>query len=139
MNSSNTLENKTPVNSTNDFDRLSESNQMAVLNFMSLTNCEDTDLALRYLKKATFILDRALENYFSGQIPPEETKFDPNVTNTSNGMNQSQRTQGSDPFMGQGMNYNTGASSRPPQQQGSSPNSQNLVSQYRKHLEKRQI
>jgi hypothetical protein len=73
-----------PPKQSSNFDNLSENQQMTALNFLQLTNTEDIDLALRYLKKANFIMDRALEMYFSGQMPEEETKQGPMNTSSSN-------------------------------------------------------
>ena len=57
MNAQNNLENKDKQSSSNAFDSLSENQQMTILNFMSLTNVEDTDNAFKYMKKADFIMD----------------------------------------------------------------------------------
>ena len=57
MNAQNNLENKDNQSISNAFDSLSETQQMTILNFMSLTNVEDTEIALKYMKKASFIMD----------------------------------------------------------------------------------
>ena len=57
MNTQNNSENKDNQSTSNAFDSLSETQQMTILNFMSLTNVEDTEIALKYMKKANFIMD----------------------------------------------------------------------------------
>jgi len=142
------VENNSSQNTQSPFDKLSESQQMAVLNFMSLTNTEDTDKALKYMKKASFILDRALEMFFSGNEPGnEETKFEPTPTMANSNTNWQNQAMGFnqqivfDPsFLQfnngnanlQRQNSNTQRNSLPTQS-----NQQNLTVSYRKHAEKK--
>ena len=57
MNAHNNFETKDTHSSTNAFTSLSETQQMDILNFMSLTNVEDSDIALKYMKQTSFIMD----------------------------------------------------------------------------------
>jgi len=138
-----------PQNPSSNFDNLSESQQMSVLKFLELTNTEDIDLALRYLKKASFILDRALGNFFSGQMPEEETKSTPapNLNNSVPNLHQNRIAENNqgfiDPFYGQNFNSlpngdqfmtrnngNTGNNANPPQNE--------LASKYKMLANKKQ-
>ena len=57
MNAHNNFETKDNQSSSNAFTSLSETQQMDILNFMSLTNVEDSDIALKYMKQTSFNMD----------------------------------------------------------------------------------